>query len=102
MNERIKELALQAGEYVNEVYTGPVRSKTPDKIWEDGHIGWNEQFQEKFAELIVKECMEQVRGEYLPVLEDKEMMKDTHWDGYVQCGVDSVVAIREHFYGVEE
>jgi hypothetical protein len=57
---------------------------------------------EKFAELIVRECMEQVRGEFLPVLEDKEMMKDTHWDGYVQCGVDSVVAIREHFFGVEE
>jgi len=56
MNERIKELALEAGEYVNSVYTPPVRSKTPDKIWEDGHIGWNEQFQEKFAELIVKEC----------------------------------------------
>jgi hypothetical protein len=56
----------------------------------------------KFAELIVLECMEQVRGEYLPVLEDKEMMKDTHWDGYVQCGVDSYVAIREHFFGVEE
>jgi hypothetical protein len=57
---------------------------------------------EKFAELIVRECMEQVRGEFLPVLEDKEMMKDTHWDGYVQCGDDSVVAIREHFFGVEE
>ena len=57
---------------------------------------------EKFAELIVAECTEQVRGQYVPVLEDKEMMKDTHWDGYVQCGVDSVVAIREHFFGVEE
>jgi hypothetical protein len=58
--------------------------------------------KEKFAELIVAECTEQVRGQYVPVLEDKEMMKDTHWDGYVQCGVDSVVAIREHFFGVEE
>jgi hypothetical protein len=56
MNERIKLLAEQAGEYVNRVYTPPVRSKTPGKIWEDGHIGWNEQFQEKFAELIVQEC----------------------------------------------
>ena len=56
----------------------------------------------KFAELIVQECMNQVREQYLPVLEDEVMMKDTHWDGYVQCGVDSVVAIREHFYGVEE
>jgi hypothetical protein len=56
---------------------------------------------EKFAELIVAECMNQVREQYLPVLEDEVMMKDTHWDGYVQCGVDSYVAIREHF-GVEE
>ena len=57
MNERIKELALEAGEYVNEVYTPPVRSKTPGKIWEDGHIGWHTQFNQKFAELIVRECI---------------------------------------------
>ena len=60
MNERIQQLAEQAGEYVNSVYTPPVRSKTSGKIWEDGHIGWNEQFQEKFAELIVRECANQV------------------------------------------
>ena len=35
-------------------------------------------------------------------LEDEVMMKDTHWGGYVQCGVDSYVAIREHFFGVAE
>jgi hypothetical protein len=56
MNERIKELSKQAGDYVNEVYTPPVRSKTPGKIWEDGHIDWHTQFNEKFAELIVREC----------------------------------------------
>jgi len=56
VNERIKQLAEQAGDYVNEVYTPPVRSKTPGKIWEDGHIDWYTQFNEKFAELIVKEC----------------------------------------------
>jgi hypothetical protein len=55
MNKRIRELAKQAGDYVNEVYTGPVRSKTPGKIWEDGHIGWHTQFNEKFAELIVQD-----------------------------------------------
>ena len=58
MNEKIKLLAEQAGDYVNEVYTPPVRSKTPGKIWEDGHVDWMEQFNEKFAELIVKECAE--------------------------------------------
>ena len=56
MNERIRELAEQAGEYVNSVYTPPVRSNTPGKIWEDGHVGWHEQFNQKFAELIVREC----------------------------------------------
>jgi hypothetical protein len=62
MNERrIEELAKQAGEYVNSVYTPPVRSKTPDKIWEDGHVDWHTQFNQKFAELIVKECADQIR-----------------------------------------
>ena len=60
MNERIKKLALEAGDYVNEVYTAPVRSKTPGKIWEDGHIDWHTQFNEKFAELIVKKVLDEV------------------------------------------
>ena len=91
MNERIKELAGQAKCMAEETINKQI-SKNAEL----------DAFAEKFAELIVKECIEQVRGEFLPVLEDKEMMKDTHWDGYVQCGVDSVVAIREHFSGVEE
>jgi hypothetical protein len=56
MNERIKQLAEQAGNYVNAVYIVPVRSKTPGKIWEDGHVDWYTQFNEKFAKLIVQEC----------------------------------------------
>ena len=60
MNKRIRELAEQAGEYVNEVYTPPVRSKTPGKIWEDGHVDWHTQFNQKFAELIVKDCASQI------------------------------------------
>ena len=57
MNQRIQELSKQAGDYVNEVYTAPVRSKTPGKIWEDGHVDWHTQFNKKFAQLIVRECM---------------------------------------------
>ena len=89
MNERINELAGQA-------------------LTELAIAGWDLQtspfnlFTDKFAELIVRECLKKVEEEYKPVLEDKEMMKDTHWDGYVQCGVDSYVAIREHFFGAEE
>lgn len=58
MNERIKELAKQAGEYAESVYRSPIRSKTPSKIWEDGHISWYELYDQKFAELIVRECAE--------------------------------------------
>jgi len=83
MNERIRELAEQAG-----VYKLNLSDET--EYW----------IMEKFAQLIVQECMNQVREQYLPVLEDELMMKDTHWKGYVQCGVDSYVAIKEHF-GVE-
>jgi hypothetical protein len=84
MNERIRELSKQAGDYVNEVYTGPVRSKTPGKIWEDGHVGWHTQFNQKFAELIVKECQTVVE-----------------WAISVDSTIDRVpVLIREHF-GVE-
>ena len=90
MNERIQELVLKA--------RGQATSDTKD----GGNCFDVGLFHKKFAELIVAECIEQVKGQYVPVIEDKEMMKDTHWDGYVQCGVDSVVAIREHFYGVEE
>lgn len=89
--ERIRRLAEQAGLEFDD-----------DLVLESEPIYYTSQKDlEKFTKLIVAECTEQVRGQYVPVLEDKEMMKDTHWDGYVQCGVDSVVAIREHF-GVEE
>ena len=88
MNEQIKLLAEQASKDNSDGY--PVT------------LEYTNRFAEKFAELIVQECLKKVEEEYKPVLEDKEMMKDTHWDGYVQCGVDSYVAIREHFFGVEE
>jgi len=86
MNERIKELAEQA---------------SVSSLWMSGTDQQGNPILEKFAELIVQECMNQVREQYLPVLEDEGMMKDIHWAHYVQCGVDSYVAIKEHF-GVEE
>ena len=97
MNERIKLLAEQAG------LTWRVQplhyTNTNNPI--DFPVSANRDL-EKFAELIVQECLRQVEEQYLPVLEDEIMMKDTYWDGYVLCGVDSYVAIREHFFGVEE
>lgn len=100
MNERIKQLALQAGDYVNEVYTPPVRSKTPGKIWEDGHVDWYTQFNEKFAELIVRECLAL----------NKQVCLELHEDDQGLAGYKTMMnlykvflrnKIEEHF-GVEE
>lgn len=48
MNERIKELASNAWEYARE------RQNSPD---EDNEDSYYRNFQEKFAKLIVQECM---------------------------------------------
>lgn len=45
MNERIKELVAQAEDYASE----------HEEHWHDGP-DWQELFNEKFAELIIKEC----------------------------------------------
>ena len=92
MNERIKQLAVEADFMLCE----------DDHFYSEGQSQKITKQLQKFAMLIIKECMQQVDEQYNPVLDSEEMMKDTHWDGYVQCGVDSVVAIRKHFFGVEE
>ena len=90
MNERIQELLAELD---IDLYTDEGEMMTKILV--------RPKDLRQFAELIVRECMQQVEEQYKPVLEDETMMKDTHWNGYVQCGVDSYVAIREHFYGEE-
>ncbi len=73
MNEKIKELALAAGKYADE--TQPRGSYTRDGMWLYA-------YNEKFAELIVQECVN--------VLHDNEL-----WSRDVSH------VLKEHF-GVEE
>ena len=87
MTERIQKLKDQCW----------VEKRWDNDMWIEKHID-----QEKFAQLIVQECLRQVEEQYKPILEDEAMMKDIRWAYYVDCGVDSYVAIREHFFGVEE
>ena len=83
MNERIKQLAEQAGfQYIK-----------------DEGIGWAGNYNAslpKFAELIVRECLDialEVRG---------EPATDTHYViGYDRACEKMISGIREHF-GVEE
>ena len=77
MNERIKELANHANAWYPEGYPSP---EGGDEAWKNLVIFEKEDL-EKFAELIVKECME---------LGDKAL-QDGKWPGDV---------LKEHF-GVE-
>jgi len=91
--KQIKKLAMQAGEYTNEVYVPPVRSKTPGKIWEDGHVGWHDIFNEKFAELVAaheREACAKVCEE-LPAPDIYDNTDKSMWD--VTC-IDCAEAIR--------
>ena len=98
MNEQIRQLAEQAGEYVNSVYTPPVRSKEPGKIWEDGHVDWHTQFNQKFAELIVKECARVARATPFPDTDVEVRKTFGHtWD---MASVEAGREIVKHF-GVE-
>ena len=56
MNERIRELAEQATKYAFEWAEGD--SKINPKITPDK---WLKAYQEKFAELIVRECVEVIK-----------------------------------------
>lgn len=78
MNERIKELVKQAGfsdEFIDDVY-----------LWD---------VQQKFAELIVRECVAQIRKQ--PI--GDEVLGGQHFKT-VQLG-ETIATIEEHF-GVKE
>ena len=80
MNEQILELAKQAG-----VSGQSETTLHPNQV--------------KFAELIVKECVQTLRDN-TPVVDDHDSVED--WDrGYIRAMVDCEHHIQEHF-GVTE
>ena len=88
MNERIRELVKQAGGHfsTHNLMSNPVQHRESIELW-DKNI-------EKFAELIVRECLgccEQVISDPVPE------SVDTWLNGGSQC----IDQIKQHF-GVEE
>ena len=85
MNERIRELALQAGKWSAEEYHQLfLANESPDR---------QKLFNEKFAELIVRECADICR--YHP-----SIIVSNNWSGH-DVAQDIVQRFEEHF-GVEE
>ena len=94
MQSRIDKIAQESGCHKALRY---------DPVNLDGN-GWiiNQKDLDKFAEMIVRECMNQIKEQYPPVLENTAMMEEPLWNGYVQSGVDCYVAINEYFFGEED
>jgi len=90
MNERIRLLAEQAGLRFTQLLSNPMVPVVDGK----------ETDLEKFAELIIRECV-QTLLDNTPELFINEVAEED-WDkGYDQAMKDSVHHIKEHF-GVEE
>jgi len=90
--DRIEELAMQTRENLHSA------GKTAN---------FNHEFADAFAKLIIEECMKVVHEQYEDLIEDMKINPDKwtpkeYWNGYISCGVDSYVAIRQHFYPIEE
>jgi hypothetical protein len=84
MNERIKQLAKQAEEYADIEYNA-------------SDLDWYELKEEKFAELIVRECAEITDG-----LSKLYPRTDVAFDvGYTMGTSRATKEIKQHF-GVEE
>jgi hypothetical protein len=91
MNERIRSLAEQAKAYANQC--------TKDI---DGDVSWHwmDYYTEKFAELIVRKCVAQIRPMWNQVKE-VGVPPGYDYDTFDLAYNDCMNAIKQHF-GVEE
>ena len=92
MNERIKELAEQAIGDVDYIRDDEFTNEELSKMYIP------DCFAEKFARLIIQECIQTLRDN-TPVVDEHDSVED--WDrGYIRGMVDCEHHIKEHF-GVE-
>ena len=67
MNERIKELAEQAEKYaLDKANKGNDEDYDSNKSW-IYYYSFDDDFKEKFAELIVRECINKIETHQIPV-----------------------------------
>jgi hypothetical protein len=90
MNERIEELKLQAIDFADATYKYDLREGFQIQEWDKIRL-------EKFAELIIKECIAQIEVERGNPYRN---IGDVDANGISACD-ESIRRIKEHF-GVEE
>jgi len=77
MNERIRQLLAQS--------TNPP--------WDGEQGPMNEFNPERFAELLIRECIERVCSQYIPVRD--QHVRTEREQGIIECGIASVIALEE-------
>ena len=83
MNERIRELIEQATTKQDFYPAGC-----------NGYPDYRYEFdKEKFAELLIRECIDRVRAQYITVRDQLDRTERER--GIVECGVNSVIALEE-------
>jgi hypothetical protein len=101
MNARIRELKEQAWEYTMAVHDGLIVPPLDKEVWPVDKV-----FDEKFAELIVQECITQceqvataadAKSKSKFVTDDGRMLHEGMWGGAKNCSGQ----IKQHF-GVRE
>jgi hypothetical protein len=92
MNERIEKLAVEARQYA----FGEVENSQDPTEWSTKY--YNEMFEQKFAELIVRECIDKIETYRIPVGNSAagEMACEWTYDALKEIRDE----IKEHF-GVE-
>ena len=90
MNERIKELMEQTGIHV---YKRSVLDKHYPELYDGVYCELSVEELEKFAELIVAECINKVRSRQMFSIEDKHN---------IHHAFDLLVYDLESYFGVEE
>jgi hypothetical protein len=95
MNDRIRELIVSLEPDAFMTYKGYLYHSGDPKVLEhsDPEPLYTRQELEKFAELIVRECIERVRDQYIPTRDKPN--RTEYEQGVVECGVASVVALEE-------
>jgi len=91
MNERIRELFKRAGgkTSIHNLMSNPVQQREYNELWDDNIT--------KFAELIVRDCLDVIKGE----LFDESNDSDSYENGY-QHAVLRIQQRIEGNFGVKE
>ena len=96
MNERIRELIEQAHEQKPVIVLDPVTCEPTHKIGNGGVPMYHSELNpEKFAELIVRECLEKIYSVTIDNPTDD-------WDQGYNSGLDQAAETIKTHFGVEE